>query len=420
MSANNNTILSNFPSHALWTNVFQDKSFQKSDLEKEKIIKVSEKILKLDKGEETLKTSIQEFEKLLVENETWPQAILYQLKKIRHGLIGLPDELRKTSDDIAQEYSFLNVEDEHHFLALEKKGAVEKVNTLKKQCSKAFEQPKLTHHQSSWPPYDKTLVEFLDSEGKPGYFNASVGKFTDSTGCTRKMILSEAPKEPGEGGIVRCHFLSMVKQNKVGLIITVADPSKGYSAYWPENENPLDLGKFCVVTKDATIIATSPTNEAQQLVKRTLSIADKTGEWECIQLHMVNWMDMQACDPTLMKDLILAIYGVLKDLPEEKATLIHCLVGIGRTGVSASLLEVCGALIDQISDGIENFKLEPKIKERILLLRKEVRMGLVMTPDQYELIYKTMKKLFSELTKLDFRSEGTPKLHKPNSKEEDK
>lgn len=420
MSANNNTILSNLPSQVLWTNVFQDDSFLKSDLEKEKIIKVSEKILKLDKGAETLKTSIQDFEKWLAEGETWPQAILYQLKKMRHDLMGLPNELRKTSDEISQEHSFLNIEDENHLLSLAKKGEVEKVNTLKKQCSKAYDQPKLTHHQSSWPPYDKTLVEFLDTEGKPGYFNASVGSFTDSTGCTRKMILSEAPKESGEGGEIRCHFLEMVKQNKVGLIITVADPSKGYSAYWPENVSPLDLGKFCVATKDATVIATSPMNEGQQLVKRTLSIADKTGEWECIQLHMVNWIDMQACDPILLKDLILAIYDVLKNFPEDKTTLIHCMVGIGRTGVAASLLDVCGALIDQISDGIENSKLEPKIKERILILRKEVRMGLVMTQDQYELIYKTMKKLFSELVKLEFKSEGTPKLHKPNFKEESK
>ncbi len=420
MSANNNTIFSNFSSHPLWTNVFQHQAFQKSDFEKEKIIKVSEKILKLDKGEATLTENIIDFEKSLVEGETWPQAILYQLKKIRHGLMGLPDELRKTRDEIAQEYFFLNIEDENHLLNLAKKGEIEKVNNLKKQCSKAYDQPKLTLHKSSWPPYDKTLVEFFDPEGKPGYFNASVGKFTDSTGCTRKMILSEAPKESGEGGIVRCKFLDMLKQNKVGLIITVSDASNGYSAYWPEEESPLDLGKFCVATKDVTSIATSLKNEAQKLLKRTLSISGKDGDWDCIQLHMVNWIDMQACDPALMKDLILTIYDVLKDLPEEKAALIHCMVGIGRTGVSASLLEVCGALIDQKSEGIENSKLEPKIKERVLLLRKEVRMGLVMTPEQYELIYKTIKKIFRDLAKMDFKNEGTPKLHKPNSKEEEK
>jgi hypothetical protein len=357
--------------NSLWKEIFEKYQITNNVIVG-KIIKISSCIISLPKGEFLLKEFIAKRE-WDVESKTVSDDLELEihvlvdktsenlcdlvgnriLLSLKRDLLQLPRELCLSKEQVFEEFSRIgNVED----------GDFKKIIQ-----SRAF---------------------FVNEEGEKVFYDANIGTHISNLLGDVSMILAKAPTTEE---LVE-QFCNLIWHNEIGLIITVADDN--YLPFWPVVADSMSIGeKFKVTLQGKEEMAHSMKTE-HAIWKRTLSLQNAGQERICTQLHLKKWKDMCACDPVLLQELVKMI------LQSNSSFLVHCEMGVGRTGVVALLIKICSSLIDQLEDGVPISKLEFGIAQHLYRMRTEIRHSLVLTKEQYYAVYKALKGLYPWL--LDF------------------
>ena len=134
------------------------------------------------------------------------------------------------------------------------------------------------------------------------------------------------------------------------------------------------------------------------IIIRNIKIKDKTkeenSEKEIKQIHYGSWPDHQSVNIESIYGNILFMFNFVDKEIGKSPILVHCSAGVGRTGTFLALYNLYRDILNQIHEDTNN-----KITISFLnLVRKfkEMRLHLVETEDQYNLIYQFVSKFLKD------------------------
>jgi protein tyrosine phosphatase len=181
------------------------------------------------------------------------------------------------------------------------------------------------------------------------------------------LILSEAPRIRNIE-----QFIELITE--VGQVVMLMQRKDFDADFYPYFED-----KGIAYTFQHTVERKNVEEIGDGLEKSTLVIKKLKAEKgrEVLHYHYKNWVDMEPCNPLMLAKLASLIYE------SKKRTLIHCMMGRGRTGVLACTL----AALKKIKGGDSSYRVVP---EALTEIRKK-RQGAVFTHPQYSCIYQALK-----------------------------
>lgn len=222
------------------------------------------------------------------------------------------------------------------------------------RISSYMEDCKNRYHDIS--PSEEHRIHLLCSEGESDYINADL--CPPESPSQTPLILTQAPMQN-----TISDFLSMVHQMQVKLIVCLA----------PSTEESEDYLNNSIPNKKYRVNSTK-TKEKRigkldiEIWHSVLRINNSSFEFDV--LRVMNWLDKTMPDP--ISDLIDLLFDI-EAMYSSGPLLIHCLAGVGRTGVMA----FGWRLLENIRSG-----LHPQTKDLLFDLR-QFRRQLIPSPQQY-------------------------------------
>ncbi|XP_063956641.1 receptor-type tyrosine-protein phosphatase alpha-like isoform X2 [Lytechinus pictus] len=175
-------------------------------------------------------------------------------------------------------------------------------------------------------------------------------------------------------------FWDMVFYNKPSVIIMLNDDdrrNKNCVQYWLDN---------AVATFGSFSITTVSVSENEGLIEREMRVTRNKSQSRHVvkQYQFLDWpkeAEQQENRAPQLINLMTKVQETLRRSPEGSPVLVHCMNGVGRTGVFCSTLE-CIAQVDE-EDAVDVFHV-------VKMLRNE-RMQFVQTKEEYSFIYDLIK-----------------------------
>ena len=131
---------------------------------------------------------------------------------------------------------------------------------------------------------------------------------------------------------------------------------------------------------------------------RNINIIDKNKEKDnkkiIKQIHYGGWPDHQSLDIQDVYGNILFMFNLVDNEIGHSPIVVHCSAGVGRTGTFIALYNLYRDILNQIHDN-NTKKITVNFMNLVRKL-KEMRMHLVETEDQYNLIYKFVSKFLED------------------------
>ena len=168
--------------------------------------------------------------------------------------------------------------------------------------------------------------------------------------------------------------------------------------YW-ENKNcdkdaivdSTELGSNFVIT-----YTTEQIND--DITIRNINIRDteknENNEKKIKQIHYGSWPDHKSVDLQSIYGNILFMFNLVDNEIGHNPIVVHCSAGVGRTGTFIALYNLYRDILSQIHDE-KNKKITLNFMNLVRKM-KEMRMHLVETEDQYNLIYQFVEKFLKD------------------------
>ena len=233
-------------------------------------------------------------------------------------------------------------------------------------------------------PYDTNRIVLNSPDPVDDYINASLVQLKVND-LEFKYVCTQAPL-PSEVG----RFWQMVWELELYVIIMLVEQKefgmRRTPPYWDESDNPdlkpeeqMDFGGFSVMMMEE--------NKKPKITMRGIYLTNKaTGESrQILQFNYKEWSG--TCIPKSLPDLCNFI-DYIRERVGAKEILVHCSVGIGRTG------SFC--LVDILSKLVKN-RVKADIFQLVLALNSS-RMNLIQTNEQYKVGYSALVHLLFERT----------------------
>ena len=214
-----------------------------------------------------------------------------------------------------------------------------------------------------------------------GYINAS------PINIGQKQNLFIATQGPKENTIE--DFWTMVWESKSKVIVMLCNlmekNKKKCANYWEAKMNKFTVVASFLETKDMYNVREIELFKGKNGEKRTI-----------FQIHYTNWPDKEVPETEDLQifSKINQLVDRLNKSDTKQPIIVHCSAGVGRTGTFISMYLLEKEIEKQIKDNC------PIIRFNIFnLVRKlkEMRMYMVQTVKQYQLIYKFAYYLLDKL-----------------------
>eukprot|EP00049_Salpingoeca_infusionum_P005467 m.92230 g.92230 ORF g.92230 m.92230 type:complete len:1382 (+) comp12982_c0_seq1:361-4506(+) len=231
--------------------------------------------------------------------------------------------------------------------------------------------------------YDHTRVVLDEEEGDDGdYYNAN---FIADDARDDAYIACQGPTPN-----TMEDFWRMIYQQRVGMIVMVTNCVEGGKVkchqYWPEGDEPLELGKFTIYPESE--------EKSRLLIKRVMTL-EMFGQPDdvrtIVQFSYRAWPDHGV--PREVKDL--AVFRAFVDrerntLEANGPVVVHCSAGVGRSGTFIALDRVLRRL--QIEYAEEACAVTPPMVEvyAIVYALRDSRNYMVQTMGQYEFVVRCL------------------------------
>nr|XP_054774528.1 uncharacterized protein LOC129282680 [Lytechinus pictus] len=195
-------------------------------------------------------------------------------------------------------------------------------------------------------------------------------------------------------------FWDVVFYNQPTVIIMLNDDdrrNKSFAQYW------LDSG---VATFGSFSVTTVSVSENEGLIEREMQVTRNNSKARHVVkqyqfLHWPNEAEQQANRARQLINLMTKVQETLERFREGFPVLVHCMNGVGRTGVFCSTLE-CIAQVNE-EGAVDVFHV-------VKMLRSE-RMHFVQTEEEYSFIYELIKEYLQENEYEDPLPEVSPNDH---------
>ena len=131
---------------------------------------------------------------------------------------------------------------------------------------------------------------------------------------------------------------------------------------------------------------------------RNINIRDteknENNEKKIKQIHYGSWPDHKSVDLQSIYGNILFMFNLVDNEIGHNPIVVHCSAGVGRTGTFIALYNLYRDILSQIHDE-KNKKITLNFMNLVRKM-KEMRMHLVETEDQYNLIYQFVEKFLKD------------------------
>ncbi|XP_024603066.1 tyrosine-protein phosphatase non-receptor type 18 [Neophocaena asiaeorientalis asiaeorientalis] len=226
-------------------------------------------------------------------------------------------------------------------------------------------------------PYDKTrvILSLLQEEGHGDYIN---GNFIRGTDGSQAYIATQGPLPH-----TLLDFWRLIWEFGVKVILMacqeIENGRKKCERYWAQEQEPLQIGLFCITLTRETWLNADTT-------LRTLQVTFQKESRSVYQLQYMSWPDRGV---PRNPDHMLAMVEEARRLQGSGPSplCVHCSAGCGRTGVLCTLDYVRQLLLTQMIP--PNFSLFSVVLE----IRRQ-RPAAIQTEEQYRFLYHTVAQMF--------------------------
>lgn len=216
-------------------------------------------------------------------------------------------------------------------------------------------------------PNDATRVQF--DEAPHFYFNANWV-------FNRTAIAAQGPTIATAFDFWKMVHLS--RSDTIAMVTDlVEDRVQKCSLYWPDS--PTDCFTF---PEGLSVEMRSTSSSLEDTVRIREFVLKKDGEERIIKhLQLSGWPDQSVMDPEVLAQFVLLLKEKLK--VSQGPLITHGCAGIGRTGVLLGILEA--------EKRIERGEFSSESIPEIFKMLRQARNGMMANPQQYELMYRTIK-----------------------------
>lgn len=226
-------------------------------------------------------------------------------------------------------------------------------------------------------PYDQTrvILSLLQEEGHGDYIN---GNFIRGTDGSQAYIATQGPLPH-----TMLDFWRLIWEFGVKVILMACRETengrKKCERYWAQEQEPLQIGPFCV-----TLIRETWLNA--DLTLRTLQVTFQKEARSVYQLQYMSWPDRGV--PSNPDHVLVMVEEARRLQGSGPSPLcVHCSAGCGRTGVLCIVDYVRQLLLTQmIPPDFSLFNV-------VLNIRRQ-RPSAVQTEEQYRFLYHTVAQMF--------------------------
>ncbi|XP_049568159.1 tyrosine-protein phosphatase non-receptor type 18 isoform X1 [Orcinus orca] len=224
---------------------------------------------------------------------------------------------------------------------------------------------------------DKTrvILSLLQEEGHGDYIN---GNFIRGTDGSQAYIATQGPLPH-----TLLDFWRLIWEFGVKVILMacqeIENGQKKCERYWAQEQEPLQIGLFCItLTRETWLNA--------DITLRTLQVTFQKESRSVYQLQYMSWPDRGVPSNP---DHVLAMVEEARRLQGSGPSplCVHCSAGCGRTGVLCTLDYVRQLLLTQMIP--PNFSLFSVVLE----IRRQ-RPAAIQTEEQYRFLYHTVAQMF--------------------------
>ncbi|KAI0217927.1 Tyrosine-protein phosphatase non-receptor type 11 [Lamellibrachia satsuma] len=263
-------------------------------------------------------------------------------------------------------------------------------------------------------PFDCSRVVLKDGDPKePGsdYINANIIMNRELPECKRKYIATQGCLQT-----TVTDFWRMIWQQNSRIIVMTANlierEKNKCAKYWPAPEETKDMGTYTGLLSVTNLSETT----TQDYVLREFEVSFKTIDTQELsrkvyQFHFKSWPDHGVpSDPGCVLSFLQDIGDKQESIPDAGPVVVHCSAGIGRTGTVI--------IVDMILQLIKKHGLDCEIDvQKMTLMVRAQRSGMVQTEAQYRLIYLAVKHYIDATLQHMQAEQGNQQRHKNNSEQ---
>ena len=168
--------------------------------------------------------------------------------------------------------------------------------------------------------------------------------------------------------------------------------------YWEINDSENDTIKISTELGSNFVINYTTEQINDDITIRNINIRDKekeeNNEKNIKQIHYGSWPDHKSVDLQSIYGNILFMFNLVDNEIGRNPIVVHCSAGVGSTGTFIALYNLYRDILNQIHDE-KNKKITLNFMNLVRKM-KELRMHLVETEDQYNLIYQFVGKFLND------------------------
>ena len=168
--------------------------------------------------------------------------------------------------------------------------------------------------------------------------------------------------------------------------------------YWEHKNNDKDAIVDSTELGSNFIINYTTEQINDDITIRNINIRDteknENNEKKIKQIHYGSWPDHKSVDLQSIYGNILFMFNLVDNEIGRNPIVVHCSAGVGRTGTFIALYNLYRDILSQIHDE-KNKKITLNFMNLVRKM-KEMRMHLVETEDQYNLIYQFVGKFLKD------------------------
>jgi len=168
--------------------------------------------------------------------------------------------------------------------------------------------------------------------------------------------------------------------------------------YWENKNNDKDAIVDSTELGSNFIINYTTEQINDDITIRNINIRDteknENNEKKIKQIHYGSWPDHKSVDLQSIYGNILFMFNLVDNEIGHNPIVVHCSAGVGRTGTFIALYNLYRDILSQIHDE-KNKKITLNFMNLVRKM-KEMRMHLVETEDQYNLIYQFVEKFLKD------------------------
>jgi protein tyrosine phosphatase len=168
--------------------------------------------------------------------------------------------------------------------------------------------------------------------------------------------------------------------------------------YWENKNNDKDAIVDSTELGSNFVINYTTEQINDDITIRNINIRDteknENNEKKIKQIHYGSWPDHKSVDLQSIYGNILFMFNLVDNEIGHNPIVVHCSAGVGRTGTFIALYNLYRDILSQIHDE-KNKKITLNFMNLVRKM-KEMRMHLVETEDQYNLIYQFVEKFLKD------------------------